>query len=126
MTEEALSPYEKDILERIREAEIQIDNWVRQKAILQDMLIRAKNSGITEVLRKNSGERVAIEKRVRDALDRRSSKIATLDDLYKDAKSMYPELKKETFRLYIHRMKKKEIIKTAGYALWQLVEKKSN
>lgn len=126
MLDELLSPFEAGINEQLRYIEFQIKNLELEKEALLRTLDRAKKANITQKTRKNGIIKVGIESRVIDALNRSLNKIATRDFLYRDILGLEPNLIKVTFGTHLDRMKKKGIIKSAGYGRWQLVEEKSN
>lgn len=122
MEDEHLSYFESRIIGEIKEIESNIKALTSEKSALQRQLAkaRAQRTGIQNVTRKNSINRVLAENAVVSAL-RDSKKALSTSDLYRFALSTNFDLKQTTFRTYLHRMKNKELIKTArqtGY--WEL------
>lgn len=122
MEDEHLSYFENRIIGEIEEIESRIKSLKNEKHALQRQLAkaRAQRTGIQNVTRKNSINRVLAENAVISAL-RESKKALPTSDLYRFALSTNFDLKPTTFRTYLHRMKNKELIKTArqtGY--WEL------
>ncbi|MFA8387621.1 MAG: hypothetical protein ACEPO2_18540 [Pelagibaca sp.] len=105
--EEALIIELTEVLERSKELEAEAAALRRQIA-----KAAAKRQGLEFATRKNSINRVLAENSVLEAL-RASEKPLKTHDLYKAARQTNSFLKENTFRTYLHRMKKRGVIKTA-------------
>ena len=122
MEDEHLSYFEGRIISEIEEIESRIKSLTSEKYALQRQLAkaRAQRTGIQNVTRKNSINRVLAENAVISAL-RASKKSLTTSELYRSALSTNFDLKPTTFRTYLHRMKNKGMIKTArSSGSWEL------
>lgn len=81
-----------------------------------------KRQGLEFATRKNSISRLLVENSVLETL-RETGKPTKTAVLYKAAKVTNADLKENTFRTYLHRMKKKDLIQTARKAgEWKLTE----
>ena len=108
-------------MQAIEEIEARIKELQDEKAALMRQLrvARWESDSLKDVNRKNSGVRVMVERRVLDAL-RAAKKPVTSDALYREALKANFELKDGTFRTYLHRMKEKGLLQSAGWGLWRL------
>lgn len=125
MEAEHLTYFEKRIISELEEIEIKLKSLEHEKSALQRQLAkaRAQRTGIQNVTRKNSVNRVLAENAITTAL-RDSKKALTTAELYRIALATNFDLKSATFRTYLHRMKKKNLIKTAKYVgTWELTNK---
>lgn len=105
--EEALTLELTEVLTRIKELEAEAAALRRQIA-----KAAAKRQGLEFATRKNSLNRVLAENSVLEAL-REAEKPLTTNDLYKRARLSNTSLKENTFRTYLHRMKKRGAIQNA-------------
>jgi hypothetical protein len=121
MIDAPLSYYENRLMREIEEIDSRIKELTEEKSALSRQLMKARweNDSIKDVSRKNSVNRVMIEQRVLDAL-KASSKACSTSILYKEALKANFELKENTFRTYLHRMKEKGLIMNIGRARWLL------
>ncbi|MFV1571032.1 MULTISPECIES: hypothetical protein [Phaeobacter] len=114
--EEALTIELTEVLDRIKELEAEAAALRRQIA-----KAAAKRQGLEFATRKNSINRVLAENSVLEAL-RASEKPMKTNDLYKIARQSNSSLKENTFRTYLHRMKKRGAIQNARrVGEWRLV-----
>lgn len=121
-----LASFEARLLNEIRLIEDRINGLRDEQQALRRQIARARaqRTGMQEVTRKNSGYRVLAENSVIEMLER-AKKACTTKQLYRNALESNYELKENTFRNYLHRMKKKGLIETAGHVgVWQLTSKK--
>lgn len=107
--EKRLSRELEDIEARIRELEDERRALSRQLA-----KARAEREGLKFTTRKNSANRVLAENAVLQAL-RDTTKSLSTQELYRQARLTNYDLKETTFRSYLHRMKKRGDIRTAGH-----------
>lgn len=124
MEDEKLSYFEKRISREIEEIEARIKSLNAEKSTLQRQLAKARadRTGIQSVTRKNSLNRVLAENSVVEYLKQHAR--ASTAQLYRNAQLTNFDLKETTFRTYLHRMKRKDMIKTArAVGHWELVDK---
>ncbi len=122
MSEENLSYFEKRLTHEVEEIEKRIKSLHDEKAVLLRQLAKARadRTGIQSVTRKNSLYRVLAENSVVEYL-KKNGRTST-SQLYQNARLTNFDLKEATFRTYLHRMKRKDMVKTSrnvGY--WELV-----
>lgn len=123
MEDEKLSYFEKRISREIEEIEARIRSLSLEKTALQRQLAKARadRTGIQSVTRKNSLNRVLAENSVIEYL--RDKGRASTAQLFRHAQLTNFDLKEPTFRTYLHRMKRKDMIKTAhAVGHWELVK----
>ena len=124
MDDEKLSYFEKRLTREIEEIEARMKSLNEEKFALQRQLAKARadRTGIQSVTRKNSMNRVLAENSVVEYLKQKGT--ATTAQLYRNAQLTNFDLKETTFRTYLHRMKRKDMIKTAQtVGRWELVSK---
>ena len=118
--------YERRILNDIKEIESRIRELESEKLGLQRVLTRLRRESVStkEVGRRNSIDRVLIERQVLEYL-RARKKPARAWEIYNAAKEVSFSLKENTFRSYLHRMKKSGLIKNPGgqRGLWMSIDK---
>ena len=115
--------YEKRILLEIEEINSRIRDLTLEKIALQRQLVKAKadNSGVKNNVRKNSINRVMIETKVIESLEKAIKPMST-KALYKIGMVANFELKENTFRTHLHRMKKRGVIENGGNrGKWRIV-----
>jgi hypothetical protein len=106
--EEALTQELSEVLLRIKELEAEAAALRRQIA-----KAAAKREGLEFATRKNSLNRVLAESSVIESLRAADRPLRTYD-LYKIARQSNSSLKENTFRTYLHRMKKRGLIRNAN------------
>ena len=123
MLEDAQSYYERRLMRAIEETEGRIKELTHERDALRRQLMQARweNSALKDVSRKNSGNRVMIETRVVDTL-KASSRAVSTAKLFAVAQRVNFELKENTFRTYLHRMKEKGMIVSVGRGVWKVAE----
>lgn len=121
---EQFSTFEDQIHSAIEKINDAVRELLRDKAALERQLIlaRREDTSIRDVSRKNSVNRIMIEKRIISALERKPNR--STHTLYKEAKEVSFDLRENTFRTQLHRMKNKGLIQTAGRGKWLLPVKK--
>lgn len=117
---------ENRIIREIEEITGQINDLVKQKDTLEVILrrVRLENSGLQDVTRKDSIKRVVTENRVIEML--RAGRHVAGTELYRDAKYYDAKLNHSSFRTLLHRMKKKEMIESAGRGYWKIIAPENN
>ena len=120
---EVLGSYFETRLQReIAEIEARLRELTQEKRALERQLMKARrdNADLSDVNRKNSVNRVLIERRVLDAL-KRAGKPLLSRDLHREAQYVNFDLKENTFRTILHRMKLKALIAPAYRpGMWRL------
>lgn len=122
MEDAHLTYFERRIINELEEIESRIESLTSERYALQRQLAkaRAQRTGIQNVTRKNSVNRVLAENAVIAAL-RDSGKSLATRELYRAALSTNFDLKPTTFRTYLHRMKGRGLIGTASHVgSWKL------
>ncbi|MDB5478821.1 MAG: hypothetical protein JWM96_1316 [Alphaproteobacteria bacterium] len=121
MNEENFS-FELRLLREIEQIEKKIKELTSEKSALQRLLMKYRSEKIAfrDVNRKNSVNRVMIENKITEAL-RLARKPLRTDALYSLARQIDFQLKANTFRTHLHRMKAKNLIQASGRrGLWLL------
>lgn len=120
--QEGVSDFEGRLVEEIEKISINIKELEHEKAALERQLMKARraNSDLKDVTRKNSMTRVMVEARVLRFLGEARKPVRT-EKLFQDAVFANVRLKKNTFRTYLHRMKTRGLIASAGRGLWSAV-----
>lgn len=118
--------FESRLLKEIEEIESKIKALTSEKMALSKQLQKAKmeKDGLQFSTRKNSVNRILIENSVIYNLRAKRDKgriSVSSDDLYKQALFVVNDLKKNTFRTYLNRMKNKGLIKNSNHVgFWTL------
>lgn len=122
MPDEPQNYYETRLMRSIEELDGRIKELVEEKAALQRQLVKARweNSALKDVNRTNSATRVMVESRILDAL-KAANKPLSSKALYREGLKANFELKENTFRTHLHRMKEKGLLESAGWGMWKLV-----
>ena len=115
------SYYERRLMREIEEIDSRLKELTDEKSALQRQLKKARweNSALKDVNRKNSGNRVMVETRVLDAL-KASPRPMRTTKLYQEGLKANFELKENTFRTYLHRMKARGLVVSVGRGIWEL------
>ena len=117
-----MSRLEIALTQELAEVELRIKELKDEAAALRRQIGKAavKRQGLEFATRKNSMNRLLVENSVLETL-RETGKPTRTAVLYKNAKVTNPSLKENTFRTYLHRMKKRGAIQTARKAgEWKL------
>lgn len=120
-TWDQVTDYERRLMRAIEDLKARIKELQEEQDALQRQLLRARweRHSLRDVSRKNSGDRVMVEEKVLDAL-RRATRPVTSSKLFTAAQFANFELKENTFRTYLHRMKKRGLIENVGRGKWKL------
>jgi SMC interacting uncharacterized protein involved in chromosome segregation len=122
MTPEAERPnyYEQRLIREIEEIELKLKELTAERDALRRQLIKARweTHQLRDVNRKNSASRVMIEQRVLSALDQ-TPKPMTSSQLFSVARLANFELKENTFRTHLHRMKERGMILSVSRGKWR-------
>lgn len=117
-----LTYFEKRLTRELEDIEARIMELEEERRALSRQLAkaRAEREGLKFTTRKNSANRVLAENAVLQAL-RDTTKPLSTQELYRQARLTNYDLKEATFRSYLHRMKKRGDIRTAGHVgRWQI------
>lgn len=116
---ETITYYERRLMREIEDIELRMKELSDERDALRRQLIKARwdNHHLRDVNRKNSAGRVMIEQRVLSALEQ-ASKPLTSRQLFEIARLANFELKENTFRTHLHRMKAKGLIRSVGRGRW--------
>lgn len=117
-----LTYFEKRLTRELEDIEARIKELEDERRALSRQLAkaRAEREGLKFTTRKNSANRVLAENAVLQAL-RGTTKPLSTQELYRQARQTNFDLKESTFRSYLHRMKKRGDIRTAGHVgRWEL------
>jgi len=123
MQNDLSSYYEQRLMREIEGIDHRIKELTDERGALLRQLMKARweNSALKDVSRKNSGNRVMVEARVLDAL-KASRRAVSTANLYREGLQANFELKDNTFRTYLYRMKERGLIVSVGRGLWKLAE----
>lgn len=115
MSNAALLGFEDRLRREIEEIERQIRELTLEKQALERQLLKARRAStvLSDVSRKNSLTRILVEEKILDAL-RGAKRSLSNSQLYREAQAIDADLKSSTFRTYLHRMKARGLILTAG------------
>lgn len=122
MTELPITPYEQRLISEMEEIDLRIKELLQEKSVLQRLLIKARweRDVLFDVTRKNSANRIMIERRIIDFL--KKEKSASVSHLYKESLKINYNLKYNSFRTYINRMKQKGLIESSGWGRWRIAD----
>ena len=123
MAEEDVRPsslYEKRLQIEIEDIELKLKELTAERDALRRQLMKARweNHDLRDVSRKNSASRVMVEQRVLSALEQ-ASRPMTSGKLFEVARLANFELKENTFRTHLHRMKGKGLIENVSRGKWR-------
>lgn len=112
--------YERRLQKEIEEIEIRLKELTAERDALRRQLMKARweNHTLRDVNRKNSASRVMVEQRVLAGLEQ-ATKPMTSAQLFELARLANFELKENTFRTQLHRMKAKGLIESVGRGRWR-------
>ena len=114
------SYYERRLQQEIEAIELKLKELTAERDALRRQLIKARweNHHLRDVSRKNSASRVLVEQRVLAALEQ-TTKPMTSRQLFSVARLANFELKENTFRTHLHRMKSKGLIENVSRGRWR-------
>lgn len=114
------SYYERRLQQEIEAIELKLKELTTERDALRRQLIKARweNHHLRDVSRKNSASRVLVEQRVLAALEQ-ATKPMTSSQLFSVARLANFELKENTFRTHLHRMKSKGLIENVSRGRWR-------
>lgn len=119
-----LNFFEKRIAAELQLIDEKIASLEKERMVLRRQLAKARSEklGIENATRKNSLNRVLTENTIISALRSEGKPLSTAY-LFKCALVMNNDLKENTFRTYLHRMKKRGLIKTSKHVgVWELAD----
>jgi DNA-binding transcriptional ArsR family regulator len=111
------------LLAQLAQIERQIADLEGEKIALQRLIarFRRENIALQDVTRKNSFTRILVEKRILERLEK-SEGHTTTQDLFREARAADYDLKGNTFRSYLHRLKERGLIDSAAKGYWRLAK----
>jgi len=117
------SYYERRLQQEIEAIELKLKELTAERDALKRQLIKARweNHHLRDVNRKNSASRVMVEQRVLSALEQ-ATKSMTSSQLFEVGRLANFELKENTFRTQLHRMKEKGLIENVSRGRWRSVK----
>ncbi len=114
---------QEELLAQLGNIERQISELEGERKAVQRLLtkLRQQNLENHDVTRRDSFDRLLVEKQILDTLRGRSRETSTAD-LFRQARSVNYGLKDATFRSHLHRMKKKGTITSPKWGFWRIVK----
>lgn len=121
MTDQPTNAYERRLMREIEALEQRVADIRAEQEALRRQLINARweSHALRDVNRKNSAVRVMVEERILGLL-RESDKPVSNNRLLKAARLAKFDLKPNTFRTYIVRMREKGMIESPRRGYWRL------
>lgn len=103
---------EDEIMAQIADIEGKIHDLMKERDALGRLLIkfRQQKSRVRDVSRKNSINRILIERQIIEYISNYSNPVSN-SDLFKVARIVDPDLKENTFRSHIHRLFQKGLVR---------------
>ncbi|WP_156141094.1 hypothetical protein [Sphingomonas sp. 37zxx] len=122
MTDE-LGSFEKKLLGEISALNQRILALEQERKTLERLLVRSRreNAAATEVARLSSGSRILVEQSVLNYLKELNGRSAATYELKRVAEGIELKIKESTFRSHLHRLKLRNLIKSAGHGRWSIV-----
>jgi len=119
MNDDDSKVYERRLIHELEVIEAKIVELRQEQEALKRQLMKARweTHTLKDVSRRNSANRVLIEERILDAL-KETDKALSNDSLFKVAKLANSELKPNTFRTYLFRMKERGLISSHKRGKW--------
>jgi len=116
---ESLSAYERRLIHELEEIEHRLKELYEDREALRRQLIKARSENINskDINRKNSANRIIIEKSILEYL-KTNKKAVQSKKLYNIAKSKNIDLKENSFRTILHRMKERGLISNKSWGYW--------
>lgn len=120
---ELVNYYERRLIREIEALEGRIAELRQEQEALRRQLLKARweTHALRDVSRLNSGTRVMVEERILGALHE-ASKPLTNKALFSVAQVANYQLKPNTFRTYLMRLKEKGLIESPQRGTWQLAK----
>ena len=102
---------ETELLRRLTDIEKQITDLEAERKAVQRLLVkvRSDNAGVKDVTRRNSLSRIIIEHCIIETSTNSGTPVPSTT-LFRQAKAEVRDLKENTFRSHLHRMKAKGLI----------------
>jgi hypothetical protein len=124
MAEPTPTPYETRLMQEVEAIDARIKDLGQEKAALLRQLMKARweNNSLRDVSRKNSATRIMVEQRVLTELQA-ATRPVSVSRLFAAAKQANYELRENTFRTYLHRLKEKGLIESPTRGTWRLARK---
>jgi hypothetical protein len=128
MTVPSPSGVESKLLQQLAETDLKLAELMAEKRALERLIakVRRENFASAESIRKNSFDRILVEKVILAALSRAAGPVKT-KALFAEALATHHGLKDNTFRSYLHRMKERGLIAPDIHTgCWVLPTKRSS
>lgn len=115
--------YEARLLRELQEIEAQMAALDQERAALKRQLMKARweSNRLRDVSRKNSASRVLVEERVLGEL-RKAGRPLSLVRLFEIARTADYELRENTFRSHLHRLKSKGLVENPKRGYWRIAQ----
>ena len=121
-----ISLYEQRLVKELAEIEKRIKELTNDKYALRRLLVKAQKDDLVnrQITRKNSANKVLIETMTLNTL-RDGKTPQKTEMLFRAAKTVDTNLKRNTFRSHLHRMKKRGLIAnpTNVRGTWKIVDR---
>ena len=114
-----ISGYELRLIQELEKIERQLKELCEEREALRRQLIKARSENIStkDVNRKNSANRIIIENHIIEYLESNNKQVK-LKKLYEIAKEKNMNLKENSFRTILHRMKERGLIENKSWGYW--------
>jgi DNA-binding transcriptional ArsR family regulator len=105
---------EQQLVAELADIERKIGELEQERSAVQRMLLRARQENLLnrDVTRKNSFNRILVENKILETLEK-SNKFVRTSELYSEAQRVVYSLKDQTFRSYLHRLKERGLIEAS-------------
>lgn len=121
------TPLEAKLIQELTAIETRIAELEGEKRTLQRLLSKVRQEALVnrDVTRKNSFDRIVIENVILRRLSEVTRPLHT-EALLSEARTVTHNLKANTFRSYLHRLKLRGLIQSSGRGTWELVSRKQD
>jgi hypothetical protein len=121
MTENESAAAEARLTREIAEIDRTVSELLQRRRALESTILKLKREDLAakEVTRKNSINRILVEKSILDQLQ--SGRFVSSRSLYMNAQASFYFLNNSTFRSYVRRMKERGLIESNRVGNWRLV-----
>ncbi|MBI1321181.1 MAG: hypothetical protein GC168_19825 [Candidatus Hydrogenedens sp.] len=108
---ESPASIENELLRQLTNIDKQISDLEAERNAIKRLLIRVRNEnvGTKDVTRRNSISRIIIERAIIETINRAAEPVSS-KEIYKNINNDGYNLKENTFRSHLHRMKEKGLI----------------
>lgn len=117
---------EQRLLLELEDIQKRIASLEAERASLERLLVKLRRENLTkhEVTRSNSIDRIMVEKQTLEFLEKFDRPVPTAK-IYNYVRITIPELKENTYRSHLHRMKKRGLINSpkGRRGIWELPQR---